>query len=130
MQKTATLIPMSRPSTFRLASLRRISSMAAFMLLVFLARVGIGMACEPHEFAELFGNASAPAWVVVDDDYDGDGAADQKSDHCRQCNCHHGVALPTLTASTPIATAVSPIVLFVATPNSAPFERDLRPPIA
>lgn len=120
---------MSRPSALRLASLRRISSMAAFMLLVFLARVGIGLACEPHEFAELFGDASTPAWVAVDDDHHG-GAVDRMSDHCRQCNCHHGVALPTLTASTPIATAVSPIVLFVATPNSAPSERDLRPPIA
>lgn len=120
---------MSRPSALRLTSLRRISSMAAFMLLVFLARVGIGLACEPHEFAELFGDASAPAWILVDDDHDGDGAADQMSDHCRQCNCHHGVALPTLTASKPVKMAASPVVLFVATHASTPPERHLRPPI-
>ena len=62
---------MSRSHSFRLASLRRVSAFAGFMLVVFLTRIGIGMACEPHDLAELFGDPSPMALIVGVDDGDG-----------------------------------------------------------
>lgn len=121
---------MSRPQTFRLAALRRVSVFAGFMLVVFLARIGIAMACEPHDFAELFGDPSPMALIVAVDDSDAlDPLADHGPDHCRQCNCHHGVALPAFAFSSP-KQADAAVAVHTVTPHIVtPLERQLRPPI-
>lgn len=124
------LLLMSRYHPFRLASLRRARSFAGFMLLVFLLRVGITMACEPHEFAELFGGPSTLLQVSATADSGDQGElAGHVADHCRQCNCHHGVALPCSlsTTSTLITTTVEAVAII--SHANAPPERQLRPPI-
>ncbi len=124
-------MPMSRPASFRLASLRRVSAFAAFMLVVFLARVGIVMGCEPHDLAELFADASPMAMTVAaDDGDDSDSPADHGPDHCRQCQCHHGVALPSVafTSLDPANETVGGFAAALHRPT--PPERHLRPPIA
>lgn len=121
---------MPRPSSFRLASLRRVSAFAGFMLIVFLARVGIVMGCEPHDLAELFGDSSPLALIVAADDGDDlDSLADHGADHCRQCQCHHGVALPSVafTSLDPANETVGGFVAALHRPT--PSERHLRPPI-
>lgn len=119
---------MSR-SVLRLARLRRLPVMAAFLLAVFLVRVGIGMACEPHEFAELFGGTSPPAAMAANDDQGGGTAVDHGPDHCWQCQCHHGIAMPSATGTltpSPARLAAS----FLVVPHAdAPPGRQLRPPI-
>ena len=121
---------MNRTSSFRLASLRRVSAFAGFMLVVFLARIGIGMACEPHDLAELFGGPSPMALIVaIDEDEGSNPLADHGADHCRQCNCHHSVALPSISfaSHTPSDATVESQVLIPRIVS--PFERHLRPPI-
>lgn len=119
---------MSRP-VLRLARLRRLPVMAAFLLAVFLVRIGIGLACEPHEFAELFGGADAPAWMAADGDHGGGTTADHGPDHCRQCQCHHGIALPSTTNAL-IPSHASVAMSFLVAPHAnAPPDRQLRPPI-
>ena len=121
---------MSRSHTFRLASLRRVSAFAGFMLVVFLARIGIGMACEPHDLAELFGDPSPTALIVSVDDSDGlDPPADHGADHCRQCNCHHSVALPSFAFSSPKQADAAVDVRIVMPRIVSLHERQLRPPI-
>ena len=121
---------MSKQRPLRLASLRRASALAGFMLIVFLVRVGITVACEPHEFAELFGGGTEVAHAVAGSDPSDDGdLSDHASDHCRQCSCHHGVTL----ASSPLALAVAKamtVEVFEYHPRAdVPPERGLRPPI-
>ncbi|HWT14236.1 MAG TPA: hypothetical protein VN581_00520 [Patescibacteria group bacterium] len=119
---------MSR-SRFRLARIRRLPLIAAFLFFVFCTRIGIGLACEPHELAELFGGADAPAWLATDEDRDDRSVTDHTADHCRQCQCHHGVALPNHTRSLIPGHAVQLARLVVAPHANAPPERHLRPPI-
>ena len=100
------------------------------MLIVFLVRVGIAVACEPHEFAELFGGETELAQAVaVSDPGDNGDLSDHVSDHCRQCSCHHGVAL----ASSPMTLVVVKemaveVIEYIPRTDVSP-ERDLRPPI-
>lgn len=121
---------MTRLRPFRIASLRRVSALAGFMLIVFLVRVGITVACEPHEFAELFGGETELAQAVaVSDPGDNGDLSDHASDHCRQCSCHHGVAL----ASSPMTLVVVKemaveVIEYIPRTDVSP-ERDLRPPI-
>jgi len=121
---------MSRSHSFRLASLRRASAFAGFMLVVFLMRIGIGMACEPHDLAELFGDPSPMALIVgVDDGAGLDPLADHGADHCRQCNCHHSVALPSFASISPTQADAAVDVRIVMPHVVSPHERHLRPPI-
>ena len=125
------LTPMSTFRRFRLASLRRAPALAGFMLVVFLVRIGITMACEPHEFAELFGGETEQMLVAASgDDADRSQLSEHAaSDHCRQCSCHHGVALscpPVILAAMTATTVAS----FDDIPRTdVPPQRELRPPI-
>lgn len=114
---------------FRLARIRRLPLMAAFLLVVFCARIGIGLACEPHEFAELFGGTGTPEWLAADEGRDDRSVTDHGADHCRQCQCHHGVALPSQTRPLIPQHAVHLARFIVAPHANAPPERQLRPPI-
>jgi hypothetical protein len=121
---------MSNLRPFRLASLRRASALAGFMLIVFLVRVGITVACEPHEFAELFGGETelTQAVAVGDPGDDGD-LSDPASDHCRQCSCHHGVTLISPPMALAVVKAMAVDVIEYIPRTDVPPERDLRPPI-
>lgn len=121
---------MTRIHHFRLATLRRARSFAVFMLLVFMMRVGIAVACEPHEFAELFAGESQ--LVQMADRHDGIGeeqAADPATDHCRQCNCHHGITLPYVPSPVACVVHATAETFAAVEPIDAPPERHLRPPI-
>jgi len=99
------------------------------MLLVFLLRVGITVACEPHEFAELFGGQSTVIQVSVNTGDDQGELAEHGTDHCRQCNCHHGVALPALVTAARVLAESAVESMTIAPHANAPPERRLRPPI-
>ena len=121
---------MLRQRPFRLASLRRSFAFAGFMLGVFVMRLGIAVACEPHEFAELFGDPFALIQLAdADHDNDQDRAREHAPDHCRQCNCHHGITLPS-SAIAAVRVGESTVAASVLVPvANTPSERHLRPPI-
>lgn len=99
------------------------------MLIVFLARVGMVMGCEPHDLAELFADPAPMSLIVAADDDALDALADHGSDHCRQCQCHHGVALPSLTSTLPDLVDQTVDGFVAALHRPTPSERHLRPPI-
>lgn len=116
---------------FRLASLRRAPALVGFMLIVFLLRVGITIACEPHEFAELFGGETELAHVTTasDDGDSGQLSDHEASDHCRQCSCHHGVTLSAAMIALVVGTDKT-VATFDGIPRTdVPPQRELRPPI-
>jgi len=103
--------------------------MAAFLLAVFLTRIAAGLACEPHEFAELFGGGGVTIWVTADDDRSDITTTEHAADHCRQCQCHHGLASPSASGA-PIPGYSSQAMSLVVAPHAdAPAETQLRPPI-
>ena len=116
--------------SFRLAALRRMPALAGFMLLVFVMRIGISVSCEPHEFAELFAGDSAHIESVSNlASSTGDQAADHAQDHCRQCNCHHGITLPSMKTTSCVSVESTLVAAILVAHANAPPERQLRPPI-
>lgn len=125
------LTKMSILRSFRLASLRRAPALAGFMLVVFLLRVGITIACEPHEFSEMFSGETELAYVTAasDDGDSGQLSEHLASDHCRQCSCHHGVTLSAATIALVVGTEKT-LATFASIPSTdVPPQRELRPPI-
>lgn len=113
--------------SFQLSRIR-MPLMAALLLAVFVARFATGLLCEPHEFAELFGTKGSPTVLASDVDGD-DSSIDHGQDHCRQCQCHHGVALPNVS-SVPIQRFDSVAIVLTISPHAnAPPQQSLRPPI-
>ena len=117
---------------FRLESVRRSRWLAGFLLLVCLLRVGMVVACTPHDLAEL-GSQDAGVMTVAHLVSDGDRhdpSTGDASGHCTHCACHHAVALPA--AMIPVESA--PAGQFLSRREharaSVPPSRDLRPPIA
>ena len=116
---------------FRLASLRRAPALASLLLVVFLMRIGVTMACEPHEFAELFGGETEQVQVAASSD-DGDRGQlsdHAASDHCRQCTCHHGVTFSSPPIIFAAMTATTVMSLDDIPRTDVPPQRELRPPI-
>lgn len=125
------LTTMSNLRPFRLASLRRAPALAGFVLVVFLMRVGIIMACEPHEFAELFGGNTEQVQVAASGEDSDRGQLNDNaaSDHCRQCSCHHGVTLSSLPVTFTVVTGSTVTTLEDIPHTNVPPQRELRPPI-
>jgi len=115
----------------RLESLRRSKWLAGFLLLVCLMRVGMVMACAPHDIAEsLVGGTHAVVAVPAGDT----GASDDPSSgaaagNCLHCVCHFSAALPASIVVMSAPTGQNTIVHFQALWGSAPPDRELRPPI-
>ena len=116
---------------FRLESLRRSTWLAGFLLLVCLMRVGMVMACAPHDIAEsLAGGAHAVvAEQVGDDSTSNDPSTGTAAGHCLHCACHFSAALPAATLAMSALTGQDMLVHFQTHRGSVAPDRELRPPI-
>ena len=115
----------------RLESLRRSTWLAGFLLLVCLMRVGMVMACAPHDIAEsLAGGAHAViAEQVGDDSTSNDPSPGIAAGHCLHCACHFSATLPELTLIMSAPTGQDMPVHFQTHRNGVAPDRELRPPI-
>lgn len=115
----------------RLESLRRSKWLSGFVLIVCLMRVGMAIACTPHDLVELAsqGEGSGVEMHLASDDDDSDAAGGDTSGHCLHCACHYAVALPATLAG-PAGEAADPAVSLPASAQAnAPPSHELRPPI-
>jgi hypothetical protein len=116
---------------FRLESLRRSTWLAGFLLLVALMRVGMVMACAPHDIAEsLAGGAhEVVAAQVGDDSTSNDPSPNTGAGHCLHCACHFSAALPATILAMSALTGQDMQVHFQTRLCSVAPDRELRPPI-
>jgi hypothetical protein len=116
---------------FRLESLRRSTWLAGLLLLVCLMRVGMVMACAPHDIAEsLAGGAhEVVAAQVGDDSTSNDPSPNTGAGHCLHCACHFSAALPAATVALSALTGHDMQVHFQSHRGSVAPDRELRPPI-
>ncbi len=116
---------------FRLENLRRSTWLAGFLLLVCLMRVGMVMACAPHDIAEsLAGGAHAvDAEQVGDDSTSSDPAPSTGAGHCLHCACHFSAALPAAILTMSALSGQDMQVHFQSHRGSVAPDRELRPPI-
>lgn len=115
---------------FRLESLRRSTWLAGFLLLVALMRVGMVMACAPHDIAEsLAGGAHTVAVQADDASTSNDPSTGAAAAHCLHCACHFSVTLPAAIGVTPAPTAQDAQVHCQTPMAGAAPDRELRPPI-
>ena len=116
---------------FRLESLRRSTWLAGFLLLVCLMRVGMVMACAPHDIAEsLAGGAHAVvAAQAGDDSTSNDPSTGAAAGHCLHCACHFSAALPAAIVAMSALTGQDMQVHFQTHRGSVAPDRELRPPI-
>ena len=117
--------------SFRLESLRRSTWLAGLLLLVCLMRVGMVMACAPHDIAEsLAGGAHTVVAVHAGDDSpSSDPPTGADAGHCLHCACHFSAALPAAIVDMPPLTGQDMQVHFRTHRGSVAPERELRPPI-
>lgn len=115
----------------RLDRLRRSARLAAFVLAVFLLRIGMVAACIPSDLAELAHDAAQTEQGLHADAVGTGDDADSKHNegHCLHCSCHHAVTLPASLATLPAVNVaflgLSPVDL----QTTAPPDLSLRPPI-
>ena len=116
---------------FRVESLRRSTWLAGLLLLVCLMRVGMVMACAPHDIAEsLAGGAHAVVAVQADDDSSSnDPLPASGAGHCLHCACHFSAALPAAILAMSALTGQDMQVQFQTLLASVAPDRELRPPI-
>ena len=116
---------------FRLESLRRSTWLAGLLLLVCLMRVGMVMACAPHDIAEsLAGGAHAVVAVQAGDDgSSSDPLPASGAGHCLHCACHFSAALPAAILTMSALTGQDMQVHFQTHRGSVAPDRELRPPI-
>jgi hypothetical protein len=115
---------------FRLESLRRSTWLAGFLLLVCLMRVGMVMACAPHDIAEsLAGGAHTVAVQADDDRTSNDPSTGAAAGHCLHCACHFSAALPATSLAMSAPTGQDMDVHFRTHRGSVAPDRELRPPI-
>lgn len=116
---------------FRLESLRRSTWLSGLLLLVCLMRVGMVMACAPHDIAEsLAGGAHAViAEQVGDDSSSSDPLPAGGAGHCLHCACHFSAALPAAILTMSALTGQDMQVHFQPHRGSVAPDRELRPPI-
>jgi hypothetical protein len=122
----------SMPSLpLRLESLRRSKWLAGFLLLVCLMRVGMVMACAPHDIAEsVAGGAHAVVTAQAgDDSTSNDSSTGAAAGHCLHCACHFSAALPAAIGSLSALTGQDMQVHFQLHRGSVAPDRELRPPI-
>jgi hypothetical protein len=115
----------------RLDALRRSQWLAGFVLLVCLLRVGMAIACTPHDFAEMTSQGSGPEAAVhhVGDTNGDDEPGDDTSGHCLHCACHHAVAIPAFLTAPASDSADPAVALPMSARANAPPSHELRPPI-
>lgn len=117
------------PYRFRLATLRRSVRLAAFVLAVFVLRIGMVAACIPSDLAELVDGGHAAELSAATDHQDSPAGTEHSQGHCLHCSCHHAVTLPPSIGAMP---TVGVQFLSSALPVSyaaAPPDLSLRPPI-
>ena len=115
----------------RLESLRRSKWLAGFLLLVCLMRVGMVVACVPHDIAEsLVGGTHAVVAVQADDDgASNDSSTGAAAGHCLHCACHLSAALPAAIVAPSAFTGQDMQAHFQTHRGSVAPDRELRPPI-
>jgi hypothetical protein len=114
----------------RLESLRRSTWLAGFLLLVCLMRVGMVIACAPHDIAEsLAGGAHTVAVQADDDSTSNDPLPPSGAGHCLHCACHFSAALPATILAMSALTGQDMQVQFQTLLASVAPDRELRPPI-
>jgi hypothetical protein len=116
---------------FRLESLRRSTWLAGLLLLVCLMRVGMVMACAPHDIAEsLAGGAhAAVAEQVGDDSTSSEPSTSAAAGHCLHCACHFSATLPaSIDVMSVLAGEETQVHRQTLRASVAP-DRELRPPI-
>lgn len=124
--------PHSRPL---IARLRASTRLVVMVLLVFLMKVGMVVACSANDFEAAGSDGTSTTSVlavIVDDGPSEDSKSPDPVPHasCVDCHCHHAAALTPETAS--VASSVTdaePAGLFVHRRLTSP-RRELRPPIA
>lgn len=116
---------------FRLESLRRSTWLAGFLLLVCLMRVGMVMACAPHDIAEsMAGGAHAVVAVQVGDhSTSSEPSIGAAAGHCLHCACHFSATLPAAIGAVSALTAQDTQVHFQTLRAGVAPDRELRPPI-
>jgi hypothetical protein len=115
---------------FRLDSLRRSTWLAGFLLLVCLMRVGMVMACAPHDIAEsIAGGTHAVAVQAGDDSTSNGSSTDASAGHCLHCACHFSAALPAATLAMSALAGQDVQEHFQTHRGSVAPDRELRPPI-
>jgi hypothetical protein len=116
---------------FRLESLRRSTWLAGFLLLVCLMRVGMVMACAPHDIAESMagGTHAVVAVQVTDDSTSNDPPTSATAEHCLHCACHFSATLPTAIGVMSALTSQDTQVHCQTLRSSVAPDRELRPPI-
>lgn len=122
----------SAPASSVLARLRASTRLAAFVLLVFVLKIGTVAACANHDYGQIdVGEAGHPVVSASIDDTPADkGPLSAHSGSCTHCQCHHSVAILSqpfnalAVLSPALAVAEGPAVRF------AERRLDLRPPIA
>ena len=116
---------------FRLESLRRSTWLAGLLLLVCLMRVGMVVACAPHDIAEsLAGGAHAIVDAQTgDDNSSNDPLPTSGAGHCLHCACHFSAALPAAIGVMSALTGQDAQVHFQTLRASIAPDRELRPPI-
>jgi hypothetical protein len=115
---------------FRLESLRRSTWLAGFLLLVCLLRVGMVVACAPHDLAEsLAGGAHTVAVQADDNSTSTDPSTGAAAGHCLHCACHFSAALPATTVAMSAPMGQDKQVQFRTHLGCVAPDRELRPPI-
>jgi hypothetical protein len=116
---------------FRLESLRRSAWLAGFLLIVCLMRVGMVMACAPHDIAELAsgGTHSVATAQAGDDSTSNDPSTGAAAGHCLHCACHFSATLPAAIGVMSALTGQDARVHFQTLRASVAPDRELRPPI-
>ncbi|MBK6351785.1 MAG: hypothetical protein V9E93_03875 [Steroidobacteraceae bacterium] len=116
---------------FRLESLRRSTWLAGFLLLVCLMRVGMVMACAPHDIAESLAGGAHEVVVaqVGDDSTSNESSPNTGAGHCLHCACHFSAALPAAILAMSALTGQDMQVHFQTHRGSVAPDRELRPPI-
>lgn len=121
-----------------IARLRASTRLVAWVLLVFVMKIGMVAACTTHDLEDLRlgGKAAAAAsTAVVDNDTatsDGDTPNPAKHGNgvCVDCSCHHAAALLPDTLNLAFPPTDSELTRFFLQVRHAVPRRELRPPIA
>lgn len=115
----------------RLKRLSRSTLLAGLLLLVSLMRVGMVMACAPHDIAEsLVGGAHAVvATQGIDGSWPDEPSAESVAGHCLHCACHFSAALPATIVALPAAAGQDMQAHLQIRRDGVCPDRDLRPPI-
>lgn len=126
-------------STFNtplLARLRASTRLAAMVLLLFLLKIGVVVACSSHDLVDsgMSGAAGEATALAFDADLgagDGGNTSDPLQENgCVDCHCHHAATLlPELRPIPWNLAAAEPVGLIVCARSAVP-RQELRPPIA